>query len=62
MILQASQRGMDESTTPNINLRTDTGGIRFRRRLHQMIEAESADSASPAAGGHITTVPTTVSV
>ena len=59
VILQASQRGMDESTTPNINLRTDTGGIRFRRRLHQMIEAESDVSA---AGGPITTVSTTVSV
>jgi phenylpropionate dioxygenase-like ring-hydroxylating dioxygenase large terminal subunit len=41
VILQASQRGMAASTTPNINLRTDSGGIRFRRRLDQMIEAES---------------------
>jgi vanillate O-demethylase monooxygenase subunit len=40
VILQASQRGMAASTTPNINLRTDSGGIRFRRRLDQMIEAE----------------------
>ncbi len=41
VILQASQRGMAESPTPNINLRTDSGGIRFRRRLDQMIEAET---------------------
>ena len=41
VILQASQRGISESTTPTINLRTDSGGIRFRRRLSQMIEAEA---------------------
>ncbi|MGZ4793699.1 MAG: aromatic ring-hydroxylating dioxygenase subunit alpha [Ilumatobacteraceae bacterium] len=46
VILQASQRGMDESTTPNINLRTDSGGIRFRHRLAQMIEAEAQEVAS----------------
>ena len=39
-ILTAMQRGIDESTTPTINLRSDTGGIRFRRRLTQLIEAE----------------------
>jgi vanillate O-demethylase monooxygenase subunit len=43
VILQASQLGISESTTPNINLRNDSGGIRFRRRLTQMIEAETAD-------------------
>ena len=42
LILQASQRGMARSTTPNINLRTDSGGIRFRHRLTQLIEAETA--------------------
>ena len=40
-ILEASQRGMDSSTRPSINLRTDSGGIRFRHRLGQLIEAES---------------------
>ncbi|HEY0519878.1 MAG TPA: aromatic ring-hydroxylating dioxygenase subunit alpha [Ilumatobacteraceae bacterium] len=45
-ILQASQRGMSDSTTPNINLRTDAGGIRFRRRLAQMIDAEGPILAS----------------
>jgi phenylpropionate dioxygenase-like ring-hydroxylating dioxygenase large terminal subunit len=41
-ILQASQRGMAGSTSANVNLRTDSGGIRFRHRLAQMIEAEPA--------------------
>ena len=40
-ILEASQRGLDAATTPVINLRTDSGGIRFRHRLAQMIDAES---------------------
>ncbi|CAN5559892.1 aromatic ring-hydroxylating dioxygenase subunit alpha [soil metagenome] len=39
-ILTAMQRGMDESTTPTINLRSDASGVRFRRRLSQLIEAE----------------------
>jgi vanillate O-demethylase monooxygenase subunit len=45
VILQASQLGMTHSTTPNINLRTDSGGIRFRHRLAQMIEAEAEASS-----------------
>ncbi|MEO7372028.1 MAG: aromatic ring-hydroxylating dioxygenase subunit alpha [Ilumatobacteraceae bacterium] len=49
VILQASQRGMDASPTANINLRTDSGGIRFRRRLDQMIEAEALEAAATAA-------------
>jgi vanillate O-demethylase monooxygenase subunit len=48
LILQASQRGMTESTTPNINLRTDGGGLRFRHRLAQMIEAEAANARAIA--------------
>jgi phenylpropionate dioxygenase-like ring-hydroxylating dioxygenase large terminal subunit len=47
VILQASQSGMARSTTPNINLRTDSGGIRFRHRLGQMIEAEAALAQVP---------------
>ena len=47
VILQASQAGMERSTTPNINLRTDSGGIRFRHRLAQMIESEAAASSLP---------------
>jgi vanillate O-demethylase monooxygenase subunit len=39
-ILQASQRGIADSTSSNVNLRTDSGGIRFRHRLAQMIDAE----------------------
>ena len=46
VILQASQRGTTNSTTPNINLRTDGGGIRFRRRLAEMIEAERTQIAT----------------
>ena len=41
VILQASQRGMAESTSSTVNLRTDSGGIRFRHRLAQLIEAEA---------------------
>ena len=44
-ILGAVQAGMDRSEH-NINLRSDTGGVRFRRRLAQMIDAEAA-SVSP---------------
>lgn len=41
-ILAAVQRGMDnvEPGTTRLNLRSDTGGVRFRRRLAQMITAE----------------------
>lgn len=46
VILQASHQGITDSTTPTVNLRTDSGGIRFRRRLAQMIEAESATPAA----------------
>jgi phenylpropionate dioxygenase-like ring-hydroxylating dioxygenase large terminal subunit len=45
VILQASQRGMSRSATANINLRTDSGGIRFRHRLSQLIAAEQTESA-----------------
>jgi len=48
VILQASQRGMDASTTPNVNLRTDSGGIRFRHRLSQMIDAEQSQPVAAA--------------
>jgi vanillate O-demethylase monooxygenase subunit len=44
-ILGAVQAGMDRSTH-NINLRSDTGGVRFRRRLAQMIAAEHAPASS----------------
>jgi hypothetical protein len=39
---------MDASTTPAINLRTDSGGIRFRRRLAEMIEAEQSALLAPS--------------
>lgn len=40
LILSALQRGMDARRSATINLRSDAGGLRFRRRLSQMIEAE----------------------
>ena len=33
---------MDTMRTPTINMRNDAGGVRFRRRLQQMIQAEHA--------------------
>jgi phenylpropionate dioxygenase-like ring-hydroxylating dioxygenase large terminal subunit len=42
-ILEASQNGISASTVPVVNLRTDDGGLRFRRRLAQLIEAEDYD-------------------
>ena len=38
-VLEAVQRGMDDDPS-SLNLRSDTGGVRFRRRLAQLIEAE----------------------
>lgn len=40
VVLQAVHQGMANKTTPNINLRSDIGGVRFRRELAQRIEAE----------------------
>ena len=42
LILAAVQRGMDTKRTPNITIRSDAGGVRFRRRLGHLIEAEQA--------------------
>jgi vanillate O-demethylase monooxygenase subunit len=39
-ILADVHKGMAEKRTPNIDLRVDTGPLRFRRRLAQLIEAE----------------------
>lgn len=47
VILEAVQRGMDEMTErgeQNLNLRSDVGGVRFRRRLAQLIDAEQPDT------------------
>ena len=43
-ILAAVQRGMDavELGATRLNLRSDTGGVRFRRRLSHLIAAEQA--------------------
>lgn len=40
VVLEAVQRGLDAARTPTINLRSDTGGVRFRRRLAEMASAE----------------------
>lgn len=40
VLLEAMQVGIDRSTGSLINLRSDTGGVRFRRRLTQLIDAE----------------------
>jgi vanillate O-demethylase monooxygenase subunit len=45
-VLEQLQRGVDRSTTPFVNLRSDSGGVRFRRRLTQLIDSESADTCS----------------
>jgi len=53
-ILQAVHKGMAEKTTPHINIKSDLGPMRFRRRLEEMIAAEQAASAIAAssASGH----------
>jgi vanillate O-demethylase monooxygenase subunit len=40
VVLEAVQRGMDAAVTPGINLRSDTGGARFRRRHAELVAAE----------------------
>jgi vanillate O-demethylase monooxygenase subunit len=43
-VLEAVQVGMDTARTPNIDLLIDNGPSRFRRRLKQMITAESGSA------------------
>jgi vanillate O-demethylase monooxygenase subunit len=40
VILEAVQRGLDTATTATVNLRSDAGGVRFRRRHTQLAHAE----------------------
>ena len=40
VLLEAVQHGLDTATSAPLNLRSDTGGIRFRRRHTQLVEAE----------------------
>jgi phenylpropionate dioxygenase-like ring-hydroxylating dioxygenase large terminal subunit len=42
VVLEAVQRGMNHKRSPNINLPIDSGPLRFRRKLAEMIEAESS--------------------
>ena len=43
-VLEAVQIGMDEQTSPHINLKIDAGPMQFRRRLADRIQAEQARS------------------
>jgi phenylpropionate dioxygenase-like ring-hydroxylating dioxygenase large terminal subunit len=44
-ILNAVEAGFAGTTTPNIDIATDSGPLRFRRKLQQLIAAESATSS-----------------
>lgn len=46
VILNAVQKGMANKRSPNINLKIDTGPLRFRRTLAKLIEAESRQLAA----------------
>ena len=46
VILEAVQRGLDTATTATVNLRSDAGGVRFRRRHAQLAHADAVDSPS----------------
>lgn len=48
-VLTAVHQGMANKRTPNLDLKIDVGPLRFRRRLAQLIEAESAASTQQAA-------------
>jgi vanillate O-demethylase monooxygenase subunit len=39
-VLEAVHRGMSEKTTPNLDLGIDSGPLRFRWRMKELIEAE----------------------
>jgi len=41
VVLNAVQRGMANKRTPNLDLKIDVGPLRFRRRLGQLIVAET---------------------
>lgn len=41
VVLTAVHKGMAERTTPNLDLKIDVGPLRFRRRLAELIAAES---------------------
>jgi len=49
-VLEAVQVGMTDPATPHIDLKIDAGPSRFRRRLKQLIQAETAAPQSPAPG------------
>ena len=46
VVLQAVQKGMAGKVTPNLDLKIDVGPLRFRRRMAQLIAAESQPRAA----------------
>ena len=46
VVLNAVQRGMANKRTPNLDLKIDVGPLRFRRRLGQLIVAETPQLAA----------------
>ena len=46
VVLEAVQQGMANKKTPNLDLKIDTGPLRFRRRLAQMIAAENSTAVA----------------
>ena len=49
LILEAVQKGMNAMVTPNLDLRIDSGPVRFRRRLQRLVAAESQPGAGSMA-------------
>ena len=49
VVLNAVQKGMDAKRTPNLDLKIDNAPLRFRRRLAQLIDAETGDTTRVAA-------------
>lgn len=47
-ILERVQTGMDNRTTPYLNLGLDMGAMRFRKKVQKAIEAEQAPAHEPA--------------
>jgi phenylpropionate dioxygenase-like ring-hydroxylating dioxygenase large terminal subunit len=46
VVLNAVQKGMDNKTTPNLDLKIDEGPLRFRKRLAQLITQEQNSLAA----------------
>lgn len=42
VVLEAVQKGMDTMQSPNLDLAIDLGPLRFRQRLHKLVDAENS--------------------